>query len=137
MKLQRLLVTLTVLNFALLAVLLAQLRPVEANTASSVLRGRALEIVDDRGRVRASIQIHAADPDYPMPDGTTGYAETTILRLINPDGKPGVKLAASDQGTGLLLMGEGQGTWVRMGAQGRKSELDLRNKDGPALTIKP
>jgi hypothetical protein len=35
---------------------LSQIEPALANTAASVLRGRALEIVDDRGRVRDSIR---------------------------------------------------------------------------------
>jgi hypothetical protein len=38
--------------------------PVQAGTGQTldVLRGRALEIVDDRGRVRASIKVHSANP---------------------------------------------------------------------------
>ena len=55
MQIQRLLVSLTIINCMLLVFLLAQMRPVEANAESSVLRGRGFEIVDERGRVRASI----------------------------------------------------------------------------------
>lgn len=137
MKIQRLLATLTVLNLVLLVFLLAQMHPVEANTASPVLRGRALEIVDDRGRVRASIQVHPADPAVEMPDGSRGYPEAVLLRLITPDGKPGVKLEASERGTGILLMGEGQGTYARLGAKGRETKLELLNRDGPTRVIKP
>jgi hypothetical protein len=64
MKSQRLLIALTVLNLGLLLFLLAQievrvlgvrfLRSAEVNSAGSVLRGRALEITDDEGRIRAS-----------------------------------------------------------------------------------
>ena len=60
-----------------------------------------------------------------------------LFRLIVPDGKPGVKMEASEQGTGILLMGEGQGTFARLGAKGRESKLELVNKDGPTQTIKP
>ena len=54
MNTQRLLIALSVVNVALLT--LALVRPGAARTdepVAPVLRGRALEIVDDRGRVRA------------------------------------------------------------------------------------
>lgn len=60
MKIQRLLIDLTAVNLGLLF-LLAQLRPAETHSVAPVLRGRALEIVDDRGRVRASITVQPAD----------------------------------------------------------------------------
>src|SRR5215510_6671922 len=82
MKTQRLLVALTIINLGLLAFLLAQTRihigpqGVRAwtNIDGSVLRARALEIVDDQGRTRAAINLHAA---------TAAYPETVILRLID------------------------------------------------------
>ncbi len=61
MKLQPLLIVLTVTNLALLIFDIAQLPAARAVTADApVLRGRALQIVDDRGRVRASIAIYPA-----------------------------------------------------------------------------
>ena len=57
-----------------------------------------LEIVDDQGRVRASVKV--------QPGGTANgqpYPETVILRLIDPNGRPSVKLAGSEQGAGLSL----------------------------------
>jgi len=71
-----------------------------------VLRGSSLEIVDDQGRVRASIKIHQADPNYKWPDGKVGYPETVMFRLIDPKGRPEVKLGASVEGAGLGLIGE-------------------------------
>jgi hypothetical protein len=88
MKTQRLLVALTVLNILLLVFSLGQTRTVVAEGAAPVLRGRALEIVDDRGRVRASITVLPADPTVKMPDGTVGYPETVLLRLITSKGRP-------------------------------------------------
>ena len=61
MKTQRLLIALTIVNFALLISSLAQ-RPVAADSVLPVLRGRAFEIVDDHGKVRASITVFPADP---------------------------------------------------------------------------
>jgi hypothetical protein len=54
MKIQRLLVVLTLVNLVLLIGMLAQLRPAAAEGVAPVLRGRALQIVDERGTVRAA-----------------------------------------------------------------------------------
>src|SRR5215813_11568884 len=108
MKMQRLLAALTVVNLALLVFLLAHLRSAAAE-AAPVLRGRALEIVDERGRVRAGIQVLP-----PVKADGQAYAETVILRLIDPNGRPPVKLTASTQGAALLLMGETDDTYARV-----------------------
>src|SRR3989449_1965825 len=99
MTAQRLVVALTGLNIALVAsTCFSRTRPaVAASEVAPVLRGRALEIVDDRGRVRASIAVLPADPAFKMPDGTTGYPETVLLRLRTSAGRPNVKLAATEE----------------------------------------
>ena len=58
---QKLLIALTAANLGLLGYQSVQPRPNVAATADAppVLRGRALEIVDDRGRVRASSSVWA------------------------------------------------------------------------------
>jgi len=122
MNVQRILVALTVVNFALLAFLLAQIRTASAETAP-VLRGRALEIVDEHGRVRAGIQVLPAQVS--KADGKA-YAETVILRLIDPNGRPPVKLTASTEGAALLLMGGKDDTYARL--TGPDSTLTLLNK---------
>ena len=89
MKLQRILIALTIINIGLLAFLLSH--PVTATQeVAQVLRGHSLEIVDDLGRVRASIALHAA---HKLADGSI-YPETVLLRLINEDGRPNIKLSA-------------------------------------------
>ena len=94
MKTQRLLIVLTVFNLGLLMFLLLGFRflprSFEASSVGSVLRGRALEITDDEGRVRASIKLY---PSSVLPDGTT-YPATVLLRLVDSQGRPNVKLAA-------------------------------------------
>ena len=58
MAAQRLVVALTVANIVVLVLTAAQLvGPAFAQTEAPVLRGRALEIVDEQGRVRASINV--------------------------------------------------------------------------------
>jgi hypothetical protein len=79
MKIQRLLIALTVVNIALLTFSVARPGAAGVESVAPVLRGRALEIVDDRGRVRASIAVLPADPTVKMPDGTTD-PETVLLR---------------------------------------------------------
>ena len=93
MKVHRILIALTVLKLGLMVFLLTKIRRVEAvspghgdvsTSGASVLRGSSLEIVDDQGKVRASIKIHPADPNVKMPDGKTGIPETVMFRAFRP-----------------------------------------------------
>jgi predicted NAD/FAD-binding protein len=102
-----------------------------------VLRGRALEIVDERGQVRASITVFAADSTITMPDGTTGYPATVLLRLRDSHGHPNVKIEATDDGAGLILGGSADRTYVQALARGVTTSLKLSNKDGRAQVIRP
>ena len=83
MKSQRFLIVLTLVNLALLIFTLAQQRPVVAEGIPPVLRGRGLQIVDERGRVRASIQVLPASTQK---NGEPS-AETVLLRLITERGR--------------------------------------------------
>src|SRR5437879_5167129 len=131
MTAQRLLVALTIVNLALLSFsLLSRTDAAEAQGVAPVLRGRALEIVDDRGRIRASISVLPRDPAVKMPDGTTGYPETVLLRLTTGAGRPNVKLAATEDGSGLVLGGETDPTYVQILARGDSTFLKLSNKNG-------
>jgi len=143
MKIQRLLIALSVFNLGLLVFLLTQvevhflgfrfLGSAEMHAAGSVLRGRALEITDDEGRTRASIRLYAPSV---LPDGTT-YPETVLLRLINSQGAPNVKLAATEDGSGLVLSGEANPTHAQILVRGPTSSLKLTNKDGRQQSIIP
>jgi hypothetical protein len=138
MKIQQLLIALTVANIALLTFSLV--RPFRAGGQGGVvpvLRGRALEIVDDRGQVRASITVFPADPTVKMPDGTTGYPETVLLRLITSKGRPNIKIAATERGSASVFGGESDPTYVQILAEGAETSLKLVNKDGRQHVIKP
>jgi hypothetical protein len=119
MKTQRLLVVLTVINLGLLVFLLAQTRVhigsqgvrVWTSIDGSVLRGRALEIIDDQGRTRAAINLHPADQ-------TRSYPETAIFRLIDQNGRPSVKLSTSERGGGLALVSDAENTYVQLSGAG-------------------
>ena len=136
MKIQPILVVLTLVNLALLIFTLAQMRPaIASEEVAPVLRGRALQIVDDRGRVRASINV------YPPSTGKDGerQAETVLLRLITEQGRPSVKIGASEQTAGLALVGPSgtKETYVQLGANGTVSSLKLKNEDGRERIIEP
>ena len=134
-KFQRLTILLTAVNLILLAFALAQLRPANAQGVAPVLRGRALEIVDDQGRVRAEIKVLPAQPALKMPDGTTGYPETVQLRLISSEGSPHVKLATTEDGAALVLGGE-KG-YTQLLSRGTDPFIKIVTKDGRERTIKP
>lgn len=135
MKTPRFLVALTVINLGLLGFqLLRSTGPVEAADVPPVLRGRSLEIVDDQGRVRASIKLQPAETFKP-----TGrkYPETVVLRLIDANGRPEVKVAASQEGGGLSLVGDSDGTQLLLKAEGGESSVKLKNNDGRQQVLKP
>jgi hypothetical protein len=134
-KLQRLTITLTAFNLLLLMFGLAQLRPASAQGVVPVLRARALEIVDDEGRVRAEIKVLPAQPAAKMPDGTTGYPEAVQLRLISSQNRPHVKLVTTEDGSGLVLGGEKGHTQLL--SRGMDPFIKIVTKDGRERTIKP
>ena len=136
MKIQPFLIVLTLVNMALFTFSLAQLRPaVAADEVAPVLRGRALQIVDDRGTVRASINVYPAST---QPNGEN-YPETVLLRLITERGRPSVKISASEQLAGLALIGPSntKETYAQLGAQGTASSLRLKNEDGRERVVVP
>ncbi len=139
MTAQRLVVALTGLNIAVVAsTCFSRTEPAVATSeVAPVLRGRALEIVDDRGRVRASIAVLPADPAFKMPDGTTGYPETVLLRLRTSAGRPNVKLGATEDGAGLVLGGESDPMYAQILARGDSTFLKLSNKHGKVHLVEP
>lgn len=132
MKIQRLLIALTIVNLGLLVFVLAHIQPTVAQDVGPVLRGRALEIVDAQGRVRASIKVQPAETI----SGKT-YPETVILRLIDQHGRPSVKLGGSERGSGLGLNGESDSTYIILRAEGTGTSLKLKNKSGRERLITP
>jgi hypothetical protein len=104
MKTQAIAVALTIINSVVLIFLLTQMRPAQAQQRQNtvpVLRGRGLEIVDSSGRLRATISLQP-----PVEVGGKKYPETILFRLIDPNGKPMVKIGAAENGAGLTLINE-------------------------------
>ena len=128
--------TLVALNLALLSLgLTQQLRPAFAQGQPPVLRGRALEIVDSQGRVRASISV------LPPSRSTSGeeQSETVLLRLITERGRPTVKIGASEPTSGLSFAGPTgtKDSYLILQTKGTTSSLKLRNEDGREQVVTP
>ena len=122
MKNHRIAISITVLNAALLVSLIAN--QVQSHAAIKeelpVLRGRALEIVDQEGLVRASISVHG-----PEKKNGKEYPGAVVLRMGDPRGEPGVKLAASSNGAGLGLasghrLADGRSAGIQLHADAAK-----------------
>ncbi len=135
MKTQRFAVVVTVINLLILLFALPRVGQATAQVAP-VLRGRSLEIVDASGKVRAQLTVL---PPSTMPDGKK-YPETVLLRLIDPNGRPGVKIGGSVEGSGISLAGDSERReWsgVQILAESTGSSIKLTNRDGKQQLIKP
>lgn len=128
MRTQRFAFGLTLVNLLLLTLYLFRANSAPAPAVAPVLRGSGLEIVDDRGRVRAMIKI------FPT---TNGYPETVLLRLIDSHGRPNVKIAATEDGSAVSLGGESDPTDIQLLARGTNTSIKLVNKDGQQHLVKP
>ena len=83
------------------------------------------------------LKVLPADPKVKMPDGTVGYPESVLFRLINSKGAPNVKIAATEDGAGMSLVGDPQPAYVLMSARGTNISVTLLNKDGRRQVITP
>ena len=133
MKIQRVAVALTVVNLGLLMFLVAQLRSAGAEEVAPVLRGRALEIVDARGQVRAQILVHGPE----TVNGKT-YPETVLFRMATAQRAPLMKLTVSEEGSALGLSDDSEPGGVELRANRNKGNfVKVVNSDGREQTIKP
>jgi hypothetical protein len=134
MKPSRFLVVLTAANLAILLFAAVRVLP-KIDEAAPVLRGRALQIVDELGHVRASISVL---PAQTQPNGEI-YPETVLLRLITERGRPSVKISASEETAGATFVGPSNttNTYTTLQANQTASSLKLRDEDGGETLIRP
>ena len=131
MRTHRFAAFITLVNFALLACVLVAMRQAQPAAADEgVLRGRKLEIIDERGKVRSSLRVEA--------DGEV------VLRLFDREGTIRVKLGAGEGGSGLLLADETTEPGIHMVARraGTKerpntTRIALTGADGKPRVIEP
>jgi len=134
-RMHRFTLGLTVLNLVLLAVLISTKAATALGSRQElpVLRGRALEIVDNQGRVRANILIHGPE----TVNGVT-YPETVLFRLIDSNGGPLVKLTVARNGSALGLSDglSGDGG-VQLYARDTASFVRVVNRSGRIQLLRP
>jgi hypothetical protein len=117
----RLALGVTAINLALF--LTAFTRDPRSPDEPQVLRGSALELVDERGRIRARVNVE--------PEGNV------VLRLVDEQGRIRVKLGAGKEGSGLLLANDATEPGVHLLATGKGSSVRVVNRDGRERLITP
>jgi len=125
MKIQPFNLVIALINLALLFFLfflLSRAVPLLPGGAP-VLRGSALELVDDHNQLRARIDIEA--------DGEV------MLRLLDQQGAIRVELGTSTAGSRLVLMNDAAGPGVQILANSAGSSLRLEDKIGHVKMITP
>jgi hypothetical protein len=131
----RLLTALTIVNLVILLVVVFLISSSsKSDGIQTVVKARAFELVDEQGRVRAEIKVLPAEPDFKMPDGSKGYPETVILRLIDSRGGPNVKISATEDGSGLVLGGDSG--YVQILSRSKNPSVKLHAKSGKEQLIK-
>ena len=135
LRLQPVLIALTLLNLGILGVAIAREQAVAAPslTSDGILRGRGLQIVDDQGKVRASITIN---PAVKQPDGST-YLETVLLRMITSEGRPVVKISSSEDGASMALSAAEGLAYVQILARGSDPKLVVVDGAGKETLKQP
>lgn len=124
MNTNRLAVALAVINLILLIVVIAQSRMIANQTIPEVLRVRAFELVDGNGRVRAQLNIDETNSEV-------------IFRLRDEKETIRVKLGASEEGSGLLLINDLTEPGVHLLAKQDDTSLTLTDQSGAEQVIKP
>jgi hypothetical protein len=99
-------------GIVLLVSALFQNGPAAPRAHADVLRARAIELVDSRGRVRAQLNVESSGE--------------VILRLRDSAGAIRVKLGASEDGSGLLLANEATEPGVHILANRRATSITVQ-----------
>ena len=139
MRIQRIAIALTVINLLILITAMSGIGSAATTQTVPMLRGRGLEILDDRGKVRAQIIVLPADTAAKTARGQN-YPETVLLRLIDPNGRPGVKIGTSVDGSGMSLAGDSERRdWngIQILAESAGTSVKLTNKNGRKQIITP
>jgi hypothetical protein len=110
-------------NVALLVMVWVQGHRVSASSVPETLRAKAIELVDEHGRIRAQLNVES-----------NGEA---VLRLRDSSGEIRVKLGADKDGSGLLLLNGSTEPGVHMLAKNNGTTLTLTNKGGQRRVITP
>lgn len=122
MKTQVTIISLVALNIVLLVCMAAQPKPDGQQGVQSIVRARAIELVDDKGRIRASLNV-----------ATNGEA---VFRLRDADETIRLKLGASKEGSALLLLDDSTNPGLHVLAR-HGTTMTLINPDGRKRVFEP
>ncbi|HEV8338784.1 MAG TPA: hypothetical protein VGR25_03895 [bacterium] len=130
MRMQGLVIALTLINLVVLLFTVAQPGLTTPQTANLSLRVRALEVVDERGQVRSRLNVEQSGE--------------VVLRLLDKNGTIRVKLGAGVDGSGLVLSDEATEPAIhiiarRVGTSERPTttSITLRGTGGQQRVIRP
>jgi hypothetical protein len=123
MKPHCLAIGLTVFNVGLGIALLVHGQRVFAAGDSGTIRGRAFELVDEHGRVRAQLNVESNGE--------------TVFRLRDSKGEIRVKLGAGRDGSGLLLLDGSTEPGIHMLAKSSGTSVTLAKSGGQRRVITP
>lgn len=128
MRQHRPLIALMAVNLLILLLVASQARP--DRSSEDVLRGRALELIDERGQIRARLDVDEAGE--------------VVLRMIDQNGTIRVKMGAAEHGSALLLIDEATEPAVHIVARRtptssrrNTTSITLRGADAQQLVLTP
>lgn len=122
MKTHRFMIALTVINLVILIVALIQTRSIAVQTVPSVLRARAIELVDERGKVRAQLNVESN--------------KEVVFRMRDAKGTIRVKPGANEDGSGLVLLDDRTEPTVQIRANRVGPSVKLIDKNGQERVIR-
>jgi hypothetical protein len=88
-----------------------------------VIRAQKIELVDARGRVRASLKIEENGE--------------TVFRIMDADGTIRVKVGGLREGSGMVLLNDATEPGLHIMAKSDGTQITLANKDGSKKIITP
>ena len=122
MKLQRICVSFCVVNLLFLIFMTIQDRSQADERIVPVLRTRAIELLDERGKKRAQLNVESNGE--------------VVFRLRDSTGTIRAKFGADDRGAGLILMDERTEATVQLRANKDGGNLALFTREGRKHEIK-
>jgi len=123
MKTNRLSVILTIINLAVLVFLLVRGQMTIPPANSDILRVKAIELIDNHGQVRAQLEVESNGE--------------VVFRLRDEEGTIRVKLGASQNGSGLLLLNDLTEPGIHLLADRDSTRITLSEQSGAQQEIKP
>ena len=122
MKFQRVVNLFSLLNLLLLVFLFVQAPSTAQQSVTPLLRARAIELVDERGKIRAQLNVE-----------TTGEV---VFRLRDAKGTIRSKFGASEVGSGLSLMDDRTEATVQIRANQSGASMTVIDREGHARVVK-